>query len=180
VRRTAYQAVAGHRAVASAISEDSELARIVKRAGGKVAMWDGDGLLETRMYSGWPSFRAGIAKNLVDLLGGPSRTIATVLLGLMLAWGVALMPLAALLSASDNPPDRLAMTFGVGAAALAFAFHIAGAVHFRIPFWYGLLFPLGYAAGALIALESVRQRTFGRVVWKGRCYAPGSSARGGA
>jgi chlorobactene glucosyltransferase len=39
VRRTAYEAVEGHYAVASAISEDTELARMVKRAGGRVAMW---------------------------------------------------------------------------------------------------------------------------------------------
>jgi hypothetical protein len=47
----------------------------------------------------------------------------------------------------------------------------AAAFHFRIPFWYGLLFPLGYSAGALIALDSVRRRVRGRVSWKGRMYS---------
>lgn len=47
------------------------------------------------------------------------------------------------------------------------------APHFysRLPFWYGLLFPLGYTAGALMAVDSVRRRVSGRVVWKGRIYS---------
>jgi len=44
------------------------------------------------------------------------------------------------------------------------------AVYFRAPFWYGLLFPLGYTAGALMALDSVRRRWRRRVSWKGRIY----------
>ena len=167
VRRPVYEAVAGHRAVAGAISEDAELARIVKRAGGKVAMWDGAGLLETRMYSGWRSLRAGIAKNLIDLMGGPGSTIATAVLGLVLAWGLVLIPVASLLTGGHEPLDGIARALALGAAALALAFHVGGAAHFRIPLWYGLLFPLGYTAGAVIAFDSVRQRS-GRVVWKGR------------
>ncbi len=185
VRRTAYEAVAGHSAVASAISEDTELARTVKRAGGRVAMWDGDGLLETRMYSGWHSLRAGIAKNLIDLLGGRRATIATAGLGLTLAWGLILIPVASLLTGAADPLDRIALALAVGASAIALAFHVAGAAHFRIPLWYGLLFPLGYTAGAVIAFDSVRRRRTGRVVWKGRSYsyaampAPANPSRGG-
>jgi chlorobactene glucosyltransferase len=52
----------------------------------------------------------------------------------------------------------------------AFGLHIAATVYFRIPFWYGLLFPLGYTVGALMALDSVRRRS-GRVSWKGRIYS---------
>jgi chlorobactene glucosyltransferase len=178
IRRTVYEAVAGHRAVAGAISEDTELARIVKRAGGKVAMWDGAGLLETRMYSGWRSLRAGIAKNLIDLMGGPGSTIATAVLVLVLAWGLVLIPVASLLTVGDEPLDGIARALALGAAALALVFHVGGAAHFRIPLWYGLLFPLGYTAGAMIAFDSVRQRLFGRVVWKGRSYGATASPAG--
>jgi chlorobactene glucosyltransferase len=48
--------------------------------------------------------------------------------------------------------------------------HIAGSAYFGIPPWYGLLFPLGYSVGALIAIDSVRRRLSGRVSWKGRTY----------
>ena len=33
--------------------------------------------------------------------------------------------------------------------------HLAGARHFRIPFWYGFLFPLGYTLAAAVALYAV-------------------------
>jgi chlorobactene glucosyltransferase len=55
-------------------------------------------------------------------------------------------------------------------SAAAFGLHIAGTSYFGIPLWYGLLFPLGYSAGALIAIDSVRRRLSGRVSWKGRTY----------
>ncbi len=49
--------------------------------------------------------------------------------------------------------------------------HIAATLYFRIPFWYGLLFPFGYTAGTLMALDSVRRRRSGQVSWKGRIYS---------
>ena len=48
---------------------------------------------------------------------------------------------------------------------------LAATFHFRISFWYGLLFPLGYTAGAPMAFDSVRRRLSGRVSWKGRMYS---------
>jgi chlorobactene glucosyltransferase len=56
-------------------------------------------------------------------------------------------------------------------SAASFGLHIAATFYFRIPFCYGLLFPLGYTAGALMALDSVRRRRSGRVSWKGRIYS---------
>ena len=50
------------------------------------------------------------------------------------------------------------------------ALHIASAYYFGIPLWYGLLFPAGYTAGAVMAIESLRLRLSGRVTWKGRTY----------
>jgi hypothetical protein len=47
---------------------------------------------------------------------------------------------------------------------------MAGAYYFGIPLWYGLLFPTGYTAGAVMAIESLRLRLSGRVTWKGRTY----------
>jgi chlorobactene glucosyltransferase len=56
------------------------------------------------------------------------------------------------------------------ASGAAFGLHIARTFYFRTPFWYGLLFPLGYTAGALMAFDSGRRRLSGRVIWKGRTY----------
>ena len=59
----------------------------------------------------------------------------------------------------------------LAASGAVVGLHVAATFYFRIPFWYGLLFPLGYTAGALIALDSVRRRLRGRVSWKGRIYS---------
>lgn len=44
------------------------------------------------------------------------------------------------------------------------------AAHFSTPLWYGLIFPVGYAIGAVMALHSVRRRSTGQIRWKGRTY----------
>jgi len=65
----------------------------------------------------------------------------------------------------------LALIPALAGSAAAFALHLAGTFHFGIPVWYGLIFPLGYTAGAAIALDSIRRRWSGRVSWKGRIYS---------
>ena len=94
------------------------------------------------------------------------------LTGLILAWAAPLIPLLALAGWAqgvDGASSALVLAL-VGSGA-AFGLHIAATFYFRIPFWYGLLFPLGYTAGALMAFDSVRRRLSGGVSWKGRIYS---------
>ncbi|MGB8629192.1 MAG: glycosyltransferase family A protein, partial [Xanthobacteraceae bacterium] len=171
VRRSFYDAIGGHAAVHGAISEDLMLARLLKRAGGHALLQDGRRLLSTRMYTGWSSLWIGVSKNLTDMLGGPSRTIAVALAAVVLAWAALLIPLADTVScARDNQTACGALAPAVLGSAAAFGLHIAGASYFRIPLWYGLLFPLGYSVGAAMAIDSVRRRLSGHVSWKGRTY----------
>jgi chlorobactene glucosyltransferase len=171
VRRSLYDAIGGHAAVHGAISEDLMLARLLKRAGGYALLQDGRRLLSTRMYTGWSSLWIGVSKNLSDMLGGPARTIAVALAAVVLAWAALLVPLADAVScARDSQTACVALIPAVLGSAAAFGLHIAGASYFRIPLWYGLLFPLGYSAGAAMAIDSVRRRLSGHVSWKGRTY----------
>jgi chlorobactene glucosyltransferase len=172
VRREAYAAVGGHAAVRGAITEDVALARLMKRTGHSIALLGGDGLLRTRMYDGWRTLWPGVSKNLVDMMGGPASTIALAITGVVLAWLAVLVPILAILACIDAPDalNLAALVLALLASAAAFSLHLAGAAYFHIPFWYGLLFPLGYTAGAAMALDSVRQRLVGRVGWKGRTY----------
>jgi chlorobactene glucosyltransferase len=171
VRRTAYEAVGGHQAVRGEICEDLELARRVKRSGRRVALFDGGDLLSTRMYTGWRTLWFGLSKNVVDMLRGPLATSITAIVGMTLGWAALLVPAGAALSwRHGNMAGLVAFVLAAAASAAAFALHVAGSAFLRIPLWYGLLFPLGYTAGALIALDSVRRRFSGRIVWKGRTY----------
>ncbi|MGC8522032.1 MAG: glycosyltransferase, partial [Steroidobacteraceae bacterium] len=169
LRRSAYAAVGGHAAVRAALSEDQQLARLLKRRGFRVLLMDGAALLRARMYDGWRTLWPGLARNMMPVLGGPLRTALVAPAIAALAWLAVLLPLA----------DALTLRHGAHAAALALAgsasaallaLHIAGAVHFRTAWWYGALFPIGYLLGALMALDSVRWRLTGRVQWRGRVY----------
>jgi chlorobactene glucosyltransferase len=172
VRRDAYEAVGGHAAVSSVICEDLEFARRLKQSGRAVLLMGGDDLLSTRMYTGWRTLWPGLAKNLVDTLGGPAATLALALAGLILAWAAFILPvtdLAGWLRGDQGAFSALLLALAGSGAALGL--HLAATFYFRIPFWYGLVFPLGYTVGALMAIDSVRRRLSGRVIWKGRIYS---------
>jgi chlorobactene glucosyltransferase len=169
VRRSAYEAVGGHAAVSAAVCEDVALALLVKQSGRRVRLKDGGRVLTTRMYSDWSTLWVGVSKNLVEMFGGPGWTIAIAMASVVLAWAAWLVPaLDAVGCSAGRPGACLALAPAIVASAAAIGLHVAGAIHFRIPAWYGLLFPLGYTAGAAMAIDSVRRRWRGKVRWKGR------------
>jgi uncharacterized membrane protein len=64
VRATTYARASGHEAVRDRVLEDIELARAVKRAGGRIALADGSTLATCRMYTSWPDLGDGYGKSL--------------------------------------------------------------------------------------------------------------------
>jgi chlorobactene glucosyltransferase len=171
VRRSAYLQVGGHAAVRGVISEDVALARLVKNARFTVLLMGGNRLISTRMYCGWAGLWHGIGKNLVDMLGGPVSTITTAVAAVVLSWTVYLLPVVDFAGCRAGSAFGCAgLAFVLPAAAAAIGLHVAGAHYFRIPTWYGLLFPVAYTVGAFIAFDSVRRRFTGQVRWKDRIY----------
>src|SRR6516225_1785082 len=172
VRRAAYEQVGGYAPVCDSICEDLDFARLLKRNGFKVRLEDGSAVLVTRMYTGWGTLWPGFAKNLVDMLGGPARTLLTAVSAIVLSWCAVTLPLIDTAACHAGAHRAcLALLPALLGSGAAFGLHLAGARHFGIPWWYGLIFPLGYTAGALIALDSIRWRLVHRVEWKGRRYA---------
>jgi chlorobactene glucosyltransferase len=172
VRRASYDAVGGHAAVSSDICEDLEFARRLKQSGRTVLLMHGEDAVSTRMYTGWRTLWPGLAKNLIDTLGGRSATLMIAAVAVTLAWAAVGIPVQDAAAGLKHVPDAWAALIpAVLASAAAFGLHIAAARHFRIPLYYGLLFPLGYPVGAVMALDSVRRRLSGRVTWKGRTYS---------
>jgi chlorobactene glucosyltransferase len=169
IRRSVYKAIGGHAAVRDVICEDVALARLIKRHSGHVALFDGKEVISARMYRGWLTLWEGITKNVVDMLGGPFQTVTIAAIGTVLAWAVWLLPGADAVScAADAPGGCIALAPALVASCAAIGFHVAGARYFRIPVWYGLLFPVGYTVGAVLAIDSLQRRLRGRVSWKGR------------
>ena len=67
VRRTAYEALGGHKSVAGKILEDVELARLFKVSHYKIWFRFGGGLVRTRMYRSFRAMWDGWTKNLALL-----------------------------------------------------------------------------------------------------------------
>lgn len=173
IRAATYDDIGGHAAVRGAISEDLELARRCKRSGHRVLIKDGASALSGRMYTGWRTLWPGFAKNVVDMLGGVRATAAVAVSAVVLAWATPIVPALAAIAYVHEPGawTLASLACALVASAAAISLHVAGAKHFSIPFWYGLLFPLGYTAGALIAADSIRRRRCVGVAWKGRVYS---------
>lgn len=171
IRNSSYQSVGGHGAVRSAVSEDVGLARLIRRAGGRVALRNGRQLFAARMYAGWRTLWPGLVKNLVDVFGSPASTITSAFAAIVLAWSACAIPLAAGLSCEQGAAAAcLALAPALAGSAAIFGLHIAGASYLGVPLWYGLLFPLGYAIYAAISVDGVRCKLSGRMSWKGRTY----------
>src|SRR5262249_37922908 len=58
----------------------------------KVVLRSGDRLLSARMYTGWRTVWPGLAKNLVDTLGGPASALITAFIAVPLAWAAFSIP----------------------------------------------------------------------------------------
>jgi chlorobactene glucosyltransferase len=173
VRRSAYVAVGGHAAVRAEICEDSALALAVKRSGRKLALIGAEKLIRTRMYTGLFSLWQGLSKNVTEMLGGPGVTAMVAMAALFLGVASLALPAWAWPHIWHGGIVERVSAVAIWLPSLALlGTHIAGAIYFGIPFWYGFLFPFGYIFGAAIALNSVRWRRRGRVSWKGRIYEP--------
>ena len=83
------------------VLEDVELARAVKRAGGRIALADGSRLATCRMYDDWPQLRDGYTKSLWAAFGRPGAAAAVVAALLLLYTAPPLIALAG--SPADAP-----------------------------------------------------------------------------
>jgi chlorobactene glucosyltransferase len=179
IRRSVYSAVGGHATVKDATAEDSALARAIKAAGHPIGVFGTEGLLHTRMYSDFRSLCEGAARQAATLLGGAPALLSVAIGALLLALvPIALPVLAACrLAGVGGAAAIAAFALSLTGSLALFGTHIGAAHYFRIPFWYGLLFPLGYLAGAGILIFAAWQQSRGQTRWKGRVYSTSATPR---
>ena len=178
IRADDYLRVGGHAAVRTRICEDAALARQMTAAGLRVALLGSESLIRTRMYRTSRQLWEGLSKNVAETFGGPARASIIAASGLLFGWLTVLLPRLAIVGAirEPGPVEISAASIAVLASTAVAATQIALARHFRIPFWYGLLFPLSCSAGALLAACGVLRSLHGRIQWKGRIYSFGRDA----
>jgi glycosyltransferase involved in cell wall biosynthesis len=170
IRRSAYGAIGGHRAVAADVLEDVALARLVKQAHLGLYFASGQGAVRTRMYRSFGAMWQGWTKNLYLLLGRSKWAVAS-----ELREAAALVVLAA----ECIPHARGPLDWMIVGAALAFL--AARLTDFAV-YLRENLFPLssiqyyipGCCVYAAALVVSWWKNTRGRVVWNGRAYPAGS------
>jgi chlorobactene glucosyltransferase len=177
IRRAVYQALGGHTAIKASIVEDRDLATLVKRAGYRLVVADGQAVASTRMYTSLPEMWEGWTKNI--FLGLKDRP-GLLLLG---AFGAFVSVFAALVLPLWLVGGLVWGMVGGGILAIATATEAAtlwGYLAFwralacrnmEISGWYALSTPLGAGVFAAMMFASAWKILSRRgVTWKGRRY----------
>jgi glycosyltransferase involved in cell wall biosynthesis len=165
IRRSGYEKLGGHAAVAGDLLEDVALARKVKDAGFGLGFRMGKGMVRTRMYRGWQQMREGWTKNLVLLFPGARRLAYrrlgefTALAGLPVAAGIAFRSHSGRLGWLALLAAGCFWTKFLLRVRRAHFDHLSTAVSvFGLPLFASLL------------LRSEAAHRAGRIQWKGRNY----------
>lgn len=164
IRRDAYDAVGGHAAVAKAILEDVELARLVKRAGYRLQFRLSDAV-SARMYRSFGQMWEGWTKNLALLFPRPlwlatKRALEFVLMvgfvaGVFVGW-------------CDR--DRIALALnGVGAIVTVMLF-LRRIVRAHFDWFSNCVAVFGLPLFSLLLVNSYISHKNGQLKWKGRVY----------
>ncbi len=154
-RRDSYTKIGGHSAVADNIVEDVALARLTKRHGGRLRLFDGNRQIGCRMYTDWSSVADGFAKN---MLAGHANSLPFLLLSTLFHWGMFVLPWLWLLV------DVAVWPLAVGGMLLRMLTAEATQQRKRD----ALLMPLSVLLMTWIAARSVRWQLSGTRRWKGR------------
>ena len=166
VRRSVYEELGGHTAVADKLLEDVELARLFKVSDHKVWFRFGEGRVRTRMYRSFAAMWEGWTKNLVILFKHPLRLAALRVLEFL---AIVVSTVAWLtLEAKGN------RIFAFNAFALALIFYLLFLIRIRRAHfsWNANLlafFGLPFFSSLLIR-SWLHSRVRGAVTWKGRIY----------
>jgi cellulose synthase/poly-beta-1,6-N-acetylglucosamine synthase-like glycosyltransferase len=170
IRRNAYDAIGGHRAVAGEILEDVALARRAKRAGYCLYFASGEGIARTRMYRSFGAMWHGWTKNLYPLLGGSGEDVARELLATF-PWLSILSFAAAILIPGNVRLPLLAL--GIVALGIRHAAYGRQLLLNRYPRKLIAYYAPACFLYAAVALASAWNYQRGRVVWSGRTYPVG-------
>jgi GT2 family glycosyltransferase len=164
VRRAAYERAGGHGAVRGQVLEDIELARAVKRSGGRIALADGSSIADCRMYGSWSELLAGYTKSLWAAFRSPTTAAITVAL-LMVLYALPALGLAVAAGlASWNVAAACAAAYGFGVVGRLISGRATGA---RV--WPdALAHPVSISVLAWLVVTSYRRRRRRRLSWRGR------------
>lgn len=175
-RRTAYEDIGGHAAVASEIVEDLRLAQRIKQARWPLSYAQGTDVIDLRMYDSLRQILSGWKKNFHVALGSAQwlAPIGAALLALVFVTPI-LSLLTALCLYATRGPSLFTQKFLL-TAALVYGADWLARIALRVAF--GVTLRGARAVGALVVAyilcASSYQAVMGRPVsWRGRSYPAG-------
>lgn len=162
--RAGYQRAGGHAAVRDKVLEDIELARAVKRSGGRIALADASALADCRMYGSWRELRDGYGKSLWATFGSPVAAAAVVFALLLLYAAPPVLAVAAALAGELSIAALALVAYLLGVAG-----RVVGARSTGGRSWPdALAHPLSVVLLGWLVTRSYRLRRRGRLSWRGR------------
>jgi glycosyltransferase involved in cell wall biosynthesis len=161
VRRSAYDSVGGHAAVASEILEDVALARLFRNAGLCVYFRYGGDAVRTRMYRSWAQLCEGWTKNLALLFPNPASVAVQSLFQWVMAWFAIFVAVSSAITRH--------FVWCLVAALWLVVYRRIRAAHFNTGSNL-IAIACGLPLFAYLLLRSKRAYENGRVSWKGRDY----------
>jgi glycosyltransferase involved in cell wall biosynthesis len=172
-RRSAYEKVGGHRAVAGEVVEDVELSRRIKSSGLKLRYLLGSELAAVQMYRSWKALWEGWTKNLYAgsgrNLGAMLSFIALILLVCTVPWVVLLGGLTKFVWMGLSMSEEVAIAFSIIAIGLQYDVRRRSATVSQIPPRYWWLTGVGGVLVGAIALGSIiKTETGWGWTWRGR------------
>jgi len=170
VRRRAYDAIGGHRRIASSVVDDIRLAMELKAAGFATRTRLGMHLVRLRMYHGLREIVEGFTKNAHAVWSGRERVMVAAS-GVLLI--INLLPFAWLPLGALFPREALLPPWSWVGASLALLLGCRLVVQRRQGFrlWSVAFHPLAILVGAFVTLRSLHMAyREGVVRWRGREY----------
>ncbi len=176
-RRSSYNAIGGHRALAGEVVEDLALARRIKSQGLRLRYLLGLDVAELRMYANFSALWEGWTKNwLLGLGGNVARALGAALVVVLLFSGPWLLAPAALIAAVLRPEQRGPLLLTLGLALLGIGLQLALRLwtrrQFQVPLsWWWLMGAGGLVVGAIGPVSVWRTLTGRGWTWRGRSLA---------
>ena len=167
VRREALERAGGVAAIRGAVIDDVNLARLVKRNGGRTWLGLADRVDSVRPYPELGQLWRMVSRSAYAQLRHSPALLAGTVLGLALVYLVPPLAVAAGLVGGDTPLTVLGLAAWL-LMALTFRPMLG---YYRRPVWEALLLPFTAGMYLLMTVDSAVQHWRGRgAAWKGRTY----------
>lgn len=163
-RKSAYDAIGGYAAVKNKVSEDVQIARLMKKHGGKALFADLKERVSCRMYRDYRSAIVGLSKNVYDYFNKNIYLLIAATAGVTLLF---FLPIAASLWL---PPCVAAAQpyFRLGCLVMVYAWYLL-TMERMLPWYIPLIYPLILTNVLSTAWRAARLFATGKAVeWKGR------------